>query len=67
VVLAQLVGLDLTPEQQVLLTGAVQQVAAYMHRRFLDPSGIPSLVDGDGHAATAYEGMRVAGDGRGRT
>jgi hypothetical protein len=66
-VLQRVAGLGLSPEQQVMVTGAVQWVVVYVHRRYLDPSGIPSLVDGDGHAATQYEGLRVAGDGRGAT
>lgn len=62
-----LLDADLDPTAQLALTGAVQFVAAWLHRRVLDPLPIPSLVDGDGHAATAYEGKRVAGDGRGLT
>jgi hypothetical protein len=66
-VLQQLAGLNLTPEQQLILTGAVTQLAAYLHRRYLDASRLPSLVDGDGGVQTGYEGQRVAGDGIGPT
>jgi hypothetical protein len=66
-VLQRLADADLPPEQQLMLTGAVQMLAAFLHRRYLDPSPVPSLVDGNGHAGTAYEGLRVRGDGRGVT
>lgn len=55
-VLDGIAGLDLSPTVKTVLVGAVQTVVAYLHRRYLDPSSVPSLVDGDGHAATAYEG-----------
>lgn len=66
-VLDGIAGLELSPTAKTILVGAVQAVVAYLHRRFLDPSPVPSLVDGQGQAATAYDGMRVAGDGRGLT
>jgi len=66
-VLQEVANLGLEPGQQLLLTGVLAQVLAFLQRRYLDPSPIPSLVDGEGHAATAYEGMRVRGDGRGLT
>lgn len=66
-VLQQLAGVGLSAEQQLLATGALQMVVTYVHRRYVDPSRFPSLVDGDGGAATGYVGKRVTGDGRGLT
>jgi hypothetical protein len=56
-VLQQLADLNLDPQAQLAVTGAVQAVVAFLHRRLLDPSPIPSLVDGNGHLTTANGGL----------
>jgi hypothetical protein len=54
-VLQQLAGLDLDPQAQLAVTGLVQAGVAFLHRRLLDPSPVPSLVDGNASAVSAHE------------
>lgn len=59
-VLQGIADLGLDPQVQLVAIGAVQAGVAFLHRRYLDPSRVPSLVDGNGHAATANDGLTRA-------
>jgi hypothetical protein len=56
---------DLSADEKVMAVLAVKVVLAFLHRRFVDPSPLPALVDGA--AGEVYEGRRVKGDGIGPT
>lgn len=53
---AWVLDLDLSADVETLLVGVATAVLAFLHRRFLDPSRVPSLVDDP----LSSSGVRVA-------